>query len=97
MDEPLPAPPLDLPEQFTPETCRAAVIRRVRWYTAAFDRFRRIPVAERAEHRNLYDDICHVRQDAAVLAALAGVPQPVVLTLTGDTDAMDGTEQGATA
>jgi hypothetical protein len=55
----------------SPEECRDEALRRVRESDRLYEEYKHLPESERAEFSTAYHEVSHLRQTAAVFAALA--------------------------
>lgn len=55
----------------SPEECREEALRRVRESDRLFEEYKLLPESEQGELSAPYNAVCHLRQTAAVFAALA--------------------------
>jgi hypothetical protein len=55
----------------TPEECRAEALRRVAESDRLFDEYRQLPASQQGELSLANSHVAHLRQTAAVFAALA--------------------------
>lgn len=58
-------------EDMTGEQCRAEALRRLAESDLQFEAYKALPESQQGELSPAYNEVCHLRQTAAALAALA--------------------------